>query len=406
MGVIKLPRRNQYFRHKKKMFRTVFNDYMPRDKFNLIWRYLHFSNNEDAPQNPRDKLFKLRWLIDYLNQKFQTIYTPYGDFTVDESMVKYKGRLSFKQYIHNKPTKWGIKLWSLCDAVNGYLSKFQVYTGRDGRQVEHGLSHRVVVDLVGQLEDRYPTIYMDNFYTSVDLLRDLIARGIYACGTVRQNRKGLPAEIMPKNRNYGKHDFHVTQNGDISFSVWQDTKPVLTLSTRHNPDDLGEVKHRSGQPEQRQILVPKMVQDYQEYIKGVDLCDQMCTYYIMDLRSRKWWRRLVTYLLQVSVYNSYIFAWDANPEMMESKYQDFQMFLEDVAEGLVGDYRAKREAPGANQVRPIQDHQIEILYETRKRCTACPGVGVRKSATRYRCRECHMAVCLKCHARHINMAHH
>ena len=67
---------------------------MDRDKFNLIWRYLHLADN-DAPATEGDKLSKIRWFVDFLNEQFQSVYVPYGRYTVDESMVKFKGDLNF-----------------------------------------------------------------------------------------------------------------------------------------------------------------------------------------------------------------------------------------------------------------------------------------------------------------------
>ena len=72
---------------------------------------------------------------------------------------------------------------------------FQVYTGREAGQ-EQGLAHRVVKDLVALFHHTCMKVCMDNFYTGVPLLRDLSALGLGACGTVRSNRKFLPADLL------------------------------------------------------------------------------------------------------------------------------------------------------------------------------------------------------------------
>ena len=72
---------------------------------------------------------------------------PHKELSVDEAMVGFKGRLSWRQYMLTKP-KWGMKVWDYCDATNGYCSTFQVYTGKEKQVRERGLGHRVVVDLV------------------------------------------------------------------------------------------------------------------------------------------------------------------------------------------------------------------------------------------------------------------
>ena len=50
--------------------------------------------------------------------------------SVDESMVGFKGRLSWIQYMPKKPRKWGIKIWKIADGANGYVSNLKVYTGK------------------------------------------------------------------------------------------------------------------------------------------------------------------------------------------------------------------------------------------------------------------------------------
>ena len=48
-------------------------------------------------------------------------YHPRRQIATDETMIKFKGRLEIKQYIHNKPTKWGIKLFTLAESKTGYI---------------------------------------------------------------------------------------------------------------------------------------------------------------------------------------------------------------------------------------------------------------------------------------------
>jgi hypothetical protein len=52
------------------MFVTSFNKVMSRDRFDLIWRYLHLQDNEAVPveEESPDKLRKIRWYLDYLDQ--------------------------------------------------------------------------------------------------------------------------------------------------------------------------------------------------------------------------------------------------------------------------------------------------------------------------------------------------
>lgn len=58
------------------------------------------------------------------------LFTPGKCVSIDECMVKSKGRFFFKQYIINKPTKQGFKLWVLADSATGNNGDMVVYTGK------------------------------------------------------------------------------------------------------------------------------------------------------------------------------------------------------------------------------------------------------------------------------------
>ena len=94
----------------------------------------------------------------------QRLYRLDLDVSIDKTMVQHKGRLSFKQYIKNKPVRWGIRLWVLCKAKTDYVFNFQVYLGNDEGAVEYNLALRVVKHLLSLIEDKYHNLYMDNFY--------------------------------------------------------------------------------------------------------------------------------------------------------------------------------------------------------------------------------------------------
>jgi len=79
-------------------------------------------------------------------------------------MVPYKGRLSFKQYIRNKPTRWGINLWVLCEAATGYVYRFQVYLEKKDGNVESKLAQRAVRDLMATKHYKNNHLHMHNYY--------------------------------------------------------------------------------------------------------------------------------------------------------------------------------------------------------------------------------------------------
>ena len=46
-------------------------------------------------------------------------------------MVGFCGRFGAKQYMLQRPTKWGIKAFTMADSSNGYLLNVLVYTGAE-----------------------------------------------------------------------------------------------------------------------------------------------------------------------------------------------------------------------------------------------------------------------------------
>lgn len=133
--------------------------------------------------------FQVRPLFDHLQKTCLKLYQPNAEVSVDERMVKSKARFLFKQYIKNKPTKWGFKLWCLCDSESGYTVNFMVYRGKEGETLSsNGLSYDVVMKLATPFLNQGYRIYMDNFYTSPQLLR------IYTRKKLMPPERWLPIE--------------------------------------------------------------------------------------------------------------------------------------------------------------------------------------------------------------------
>ena len=66
---------------------------------------------------------------------------------------------------------------------------FLIYTGSNEKTKEKGLAYRVVMDLMEPYFHKGHCLFIDNFYTGVQLLIDFVAKGTYCAGTARSNRK-------------------------------------------------------------------------------------------------------------------------------------------------------------------------------------------------------------------------
>ena len=106
-----------------------------------------------------DKLSKICQFLEDLKTNFKLQYNPHCDQGVDEAMVKYKGRTSLKQYMPMKPIKRGIKLWCPVDSTSGYLRDFDVYTGKQPGEVQHGLGYTVVSNLCQHIKGKWYSVF-------------------------------------------------------------------------------------------------------------------------------------------------------------------------------------------------------------------------------------------------------
>ncbi len=264
------------------------------------------------------------------------------------------------------------------------------------------------MDLAAPYYGTHLSIFMDNFYSGVDLFLDMKSHGLDACGTIRANRKGIPKnELLTRQVSVGKHEFRVAQKDDLTFCVWQDTKAVMVLSNYHDPTERGSVRRRVEPSYQTDVSVPSCLADYQKHMKGIDLLDQMAGYYQFQHRSKKWWRRIFFFCLSVACYNAYVGAWCAGGNTFKAKYKNhYKEWLEDLAEELITPVTS-RSAPhcssapeGANAV-----HDFDKIFQKRKSCRECVldkcGTEGRVGATVYGCIQCKEAIHIECFGKHV-----
>ena len=188
------------------------------------------------------------------------------------------------QYMKNKPIKWGFKFWFRCGSKSGYLYQFDMYLGKKSK-TEFGLGESVVLSLCENLKNSYCYVFFDNFFTSPNLMLKLFEDGIYATGTVRSNRKHMPNLKTDKQMKRGEHDWLACDT--ISATKWMDKQSVILLSNYHNPSVVQEINRRvKGSKEKMKVSCPTVIREYNMYMGGVDLCDQVKVSYEVDRRSK------------------------------------------------------------------------------------------------------------------------
>ena len=88
-------------------------------------------------------------------------------------------------------------------------------------------------------------VYCDNYFSSVRLFCDLERNGIYACGTLRTNRKGFPGDMKKFSKKTYKFkergDNEIRQHNNLTVTLWQDNKVVCMLATNGDPTKIETV---------------------------------------------------------------------------------------------------------------------------------------------------------------------
>lgn len=232
MGLDRKPSIRDYWSKKVIYANNVASRVMSRNRFELLLRYWHFADN--TRQRTPNKLYKIQPLLVKLIKNFKIYKVPGPVLAVDETMVPFRGRLGFRQYIPGKRHKYGVKLFKLC-CPEAYTYNVEIYQGKSSLSGTDSLSKAVVLRLCDDYLDSGRTIITDNFYTSIQLAESLLIRETHLIGTIRKNRKGLPKCIVTEKLKKGELVGKENDQGIIVMK-WKDQRDVFALSTCNNLD--------------------------------------------------------------------------------------------------------------------------------------------------------------------------
>lgn len=279
-------------------------------------------------------------------------YNPQQEIAIDESLLKWHGRLSFAQKINTKAAQVGVKSYELCESSRGYLWKFMVYAGKskttiqndnndndDDNNIEQteqddrteqtlsdfqptNATAKIVFDLVQPLLHKDHTLIMDNFYNCPLLARCLKLRQTDSYGTQRLNREFIPASLRTISKTDLRHgELVATYCPDLSLTiVWRDSNLVCMISTY-------SLQIGTSNKYNRTTYKPSIVLDYNKHMGGVDRKDQK------KVRNRVWYKKLFRRLFNAAVFNCYVIYHTKHPKM---SHRQFRTIL---AEGLLKTYR-------------------------------------------------------------------
>ena len=412
-GYNELPGKKYYWDSEPDMKNIMAVEMMRRDKFLTIFRYLHCADNLNIDK--KDKMFKLRPLMDNLRGKFMTYFVLEPELNYDESMIKYYGKHSCKQFIRGKPIRFGYKAWCI-NTKNGYLVNFNIYQGNDPMTNENyqklfGKAAAPFVTMINELPEQKRnlayTFYFDNLFTGFTLLKYLKDQGYEACGTIRDNRipKNCPVQnkkVMQKKPR-GTYDSAIERNTGISLVRWSDNNIVTVASTNHGVAPLSSVK-RFSRKEKKSIQVsrPSAIAKYNAAMGGTDLMDENVNRYRISIRGKKWWWCIFSWLIDVAIQNAWILYKKSGHSCTQLQ------FRRDIAKTVFAKYRNPPKTGGrpSSSLSSSSDSRVsdDVRYDTighlltgttNNKKIRCAGVNCN-SIMRTTCSKCKVGLCIKC----------
>ena len=373
---------------------------LSRNRFQAILRYLHVNDNNTA--KPRDDP-EHNPLYDLLNRRFKDLYTASPNLTIDEAIAPFRGSLSFKVYMKNKPQKYGVRIECVADASSGVVVHMEIYSGQAG-----GLDNTVkdlVIRLLEDLGDKHHSVYMDRRYSSPELFQALLDRVFYPVGTVMKSRKHLPKAFDAAGR-LAAGEKVTRRKGQLLALRWKEKRDVYILSTTV-PDTMENTGRPATEAGGHQQQKPAAVLDYNSNKAGVDRHDQMSSYYPLARKTINWWKKLFFQLLTMALVNAHKYYDIHN----ESKSW-LECFIRQLAKDLscvdlddppphpTASLETRRFRPGAHfptRIPPTSEKQNPT-----RRCVLCKEVvdavtkKPRRRKSSWECCSCRVALCVSC----------
>lgn len=402
MGMMPLPSIESYFATEWAKRVQFYRDVFRKDHFLNIFYNIHF-NHFEGQNRPTYRGFLIQPILAHVQRMCKLFYTPGNHVAVDESTISFKGKVSFRIYNKNKPTKFGLKVFVLSDSDNGYIYDFMPYFGKEelipgSKLLKTTQIVKVLTESVVNKDPSNPTsglhVFTDRYYSSPELSRELLKMNCLHTGTVMTNRVGLPVGLKQHQKRLKRGDMFSMRKGNTLVVSWKDKRVVTMISTKHKGSNKYKTNVESKWPNQPSIDKPNVVLDYTKHMGAVDRSDHFISNYQFLRKSKKWYRKMFFWLLEICIINSYLLYKEVqltnNKKPM--KHADFRYSLikELVAEKTAEPTPRKRGRQPNGPPEQRLDGKQHFMGRKQKavRCVVCSKKGQRRE-TIYYCKTCH-----------------
>lgn len=252
----------------------IFRACLSKNRFIALLRHIRFDDRPSrSSRRLRDKFAPIRGLWELINTNLLKHYLPGENLTIDEQLVPFRGRTSFRQYIPNKPGKYGMKILWICDSNISYPLCGLPYLGKEGSNRAQNLAETVVMELCK------PFVGTNRNFTSFRLVQTLLLTRFTCVGTLRKNERCIPSNfLLNKNREVQTNIFGFRNKMTLVSCVPKKNRAVILISTMHYSDTIDEENHCKSE-----------INLYYNSTKGgVDTLDQLAHAYTSKRKTNRW----------------------------------------------------------------------------------------------------------------------
>ena len=226
-------------------------------------------------------------------------------------------------------------------------------------------------------------------------------KDIRVCGSVRSNRKGMPAIPKADMDALTQGKWIDVQNGDMNLLVWRDRKDVWLLYNHISPLLTSSFKRRDERGAKVDLVCPQAIHDYFYQARAVDIDNQLHYSYPIGRKSKKCWPRLAWWLIDMCIVNAYILWSMGKRDCTQLQFREELMFS--LVKLFGSDREAVQVSRGANvSVALAKDHYLKHA-DTRADCVYCSHQPENRVTSSYQCAKCLAHLCIgRCFANYHN----
>ncbi|KAG5875000.1 hypothetical protein JTB14_009891 [Gonioctena quinquepunctata] len=257
-----------------------------------------------------------------------------------------------------------------------------IYTGSPDDSGGKGHTTKVVLNLLEGHLDSGHSVYMDNFYNSFELARQLTTRGTYCTGTLNAKRRNNPKDVIEKKLKKGESISRYSEN--IMVGKWKNKRDVLYISTEYGGEMVEHIDKKNRNREK-----PAAILHYNMNMGGVDRQDQLNSYYPWNRKTLRWYKKLGIHYIQMMLLNSFF---------LHRQFSGCKMSLYEFRNSILCSLLHIQEEGTRWTNTPVRRNESKHVLTkieskakdgriNRKRCRACSTKIIRKR-TLYHCEKC------------------